>query len=158
MSNNNNDQLSHAIHSEVILSPSDNCYDILGVPEFALHSRDTLALDMSSTSNSLVDQLGCFVYMMPHTKDNYCIRVNTIRSYVDANRDVARGITSYTPYEEMGKNNYIAATAEVDPRTQVCIVILLICRHEFLPVCGIVYRSSYMIRLVLNVLLERVQR
>ncbi len=93
--------------------------------------------------------------MMPHTKDNYCIRVNTIRSYVDANRDVARGITSYTPYEEMGKNNYIAANAEVDPRTQVCILkiiiiiiiiiinILLICRYEFLTVCGIIYISSY---------------
>jgi hypothetical protein len=77
----------------------------------------TVANEMSSSKNGEMDNLGVFGYVM---EEGYSGRVNTVQSYHDANRDVARGATKYLPLERVGKNNYIHESAVVDPKTQAC--------------------------------------
>jgi len=91
------------------------------IPEQVLNI-ETIATAMSSSTATNTDGLGIFCYVM---EDGYCIRVNTLLNYFEANKDVARGATTYNPYEEVGKQNFISASAEVNPKTQVgpdCVV------------------------------------
>lgn len=54
------------------------------VPEHVLNVG-TLADTMSSSVVSNKDFLGCFAYIL---EEGYCLRVNTIQTYLEANRDV----------------------------------------------------------------------
>lgn len=87
------------------------------------------------------DSLKCFVHVLD--ADHYCRRVNTIEDYLAANQDVrfdsvflhihnhkpitdtqrqvanANSPAGYKPLIPMGKNNFVDASATVDPRTQV---------------------------------------
>ncbi|KAH3742705.1 translation initiation factor eIF-2B subunit gamma [Pelomyxa schiedti] len=65
----------------------------------------------------------CYAVIMPPT--SYCTRINTIPAFVEANKQIARGVHTYIPWEERQKNNFISTTADVSLRTQVaadCIV------------------------------------
>jgi len=92
-----------------------------GVPEELLHPT-TLAHEFSSSKSGNHDNMGAFAFVM---QDGLCTRVNTIQSYVDANREIPKGTSKYVPLERLGKNNYIHDSAVVDPKTQVgpeCVV------------------------------------
>jgi len=93
-----------------------------GLPESVLN-QETLESEMSSSSRRNNDGLGCFACVL---EEGFCMRVNTIQTYLDANREITRvGITSYSPWEAVGKNNWVAESSEVDPKTQIgpeCIV------------------------------------
>jgi len=91
------------------------------VPTEVLHPN-TLAYEMSSSNSGQMDNLGCFAFVM---EEGFCARVNTVQSYLDANREISKGITQYIPLERLGKNNYIHESVVVDPKTQVgpeCVV------------------------------------
>jgi len=92
-----------------------------GIPESVFHS-ETLAAQMSASHDSNKDGLGCFAYVM---EEGFCARVNTIHNFLELNHEVAKGNTSYMPWEKPGKGNFIADSADVNPKTQVgseCIV------------------------------------
>ncbi len=56
-----------------------------GLPEMVTASQ-SLATSMSSARITEKDGLGCYAYVMDGT--DYCLRVNTVQAYLDANRDV----------------------------------------------------------------------
>eukprot|EP01105_Mastigella_eilhardi_P006435 TRINITY_DN1800_c0_g2_i2.p1 TRINITY_DN1800_c0_g2~~TRINITY_DN1800_c0_g2_i2.p1 ORF type:complete len:482 (+),score=140.88 TRINITY_DN1800_c0_g2_i2:25-1446(+) len=76
---------------------------------------------MSHTSTTAANM--CFAVMVPHTQ--YSVRVNTITSYIDANKEIARGVHLYQPWEQHQKNNFISSTTDISNKTQVgadCVV------------------------------------
>jgi len=91
------------------------------IPE-SVQNPSGLIAKLSSTPKSESDQLGCFAYIM---KEGICFRVNTLQSFMDANRELAKGEHGYVPNEKPGRQNFIDEAAVIDPKTQVgpeCVV------------------------------------
>jgi len=93
------------------------------VPEHVKRPK-SFAYEMSASSSAESDCLGCFAYVLP-ADSGYCVRVNTIQSYIDANNTIPRSVTPYLPLEPIAKNNFIHESAVIDPKTQIgheCVV------------------------------------
>lgn len=93
------------------------------VQGITIHNPLTLAFSMTSSPYDPEDKIKCLVYMME--EHSYCARAKTIAQYLEMNRDIATGTKSYKPAEPVGKNNFIADTAQVNEKTQVgteCVV------------------------------------
>lgn len=90
------------------------------VPKELLFETDSPSY--SSSAKHEINKLGCFAYVQ---EGGFCARVNTIPSYLEANREIAKGTTGFLPWETLGKGNFVESSAEVNPKTQVgpeCIV------------------------------------
>jgi len=67
-------------------------------------------------------RIGCYAHVM---SSGYCMRANTIQSYMEMNRDIARAASKFLPWEQRGKNNFVHESASVHPQTQIgadCVV------------------------------------
>jgi len=82
----------------------------------------TKAYSMSSARVDTTDKIRCFAYIL---EGGYCMRANTIKTYVQMNLDIAGRGSCYHPLEPMVKNSYIHPAAVISPKTQVgaeCVV------------------------------------
>eukprot|EP00727_Mastigamoeba_balamuthi_P007342 m51a1_g3228 hypothetical protein (449) ;mRNA; f:89975-91855 len=70
---------------------------------------------------------GCYAVIADASSgpSSFCLRVSTIASFFEANKELSRGAHAYLPREEALKGRFLAKTAKVDPQTQVgaeCVV------------------------------------
>eukprot|EP01113_Clastostelium_recurvatum_P005771 TRINITY_DN12588_c0_g1_i4.p1 TRINITY_DN12588_c0_g1~~TRINITY_DN12588_c0_g1_i4.p1 ORF type:complete len:445 (-),score=98.57 TRINITY_DN12588_c0_g1_i4:16-1245(-) len=76
------------------------------------------------TTTTSTECAGCYVHVMG--SEGYCARANTLHSFMEMNRDIARNASAvFRPLERPGKNNYIHELAVVHVQTQIgpdCIV------------------------------------
>mmetsp|Transcript_14413 Transcript_14413/g.22662 ORF Transcript_14413/g.22662 Transcript_14413/m.22662 type:complete len:429 (+) Transcript_14413:3-1289(+) len=93
--------------------------DLLGhdTPEEAL--CDPLAdKSHSLLSKKTSDRFSCFVYLAGSSV--YCGRAHTSKSFMDINRDVAKGITPFAPTETKNERGaFVAGNAKIDPKSTV---------------------------------------
>mmetsp|Transcript_21017 Transcript_21017/g.31262 ORF Transcript_21017/g.31262 Transcript_21017/m.31262 type:complete len:531 (-) Transcript_21017:45-1637(-) len=85
---------------------------------------------LSKTHTNISDKAKCFAYILQR-EDGRASRANTIQSYVDMNRDIAKLpkklYPSYAPWEALGprKFNYLSKSAQISKKTQVgdsCVI------------------------------------
>ncbi|EFA81861.1 eukaryotic translation initiation factor 2B [Heterostelium album PN500] len=92
------------------------------LPASAINHNQDLALSMSTSSTPFnpsyhINQqtqgtIKCMNYLM----NGYCININNLQTFTQANRDIASGKSStYKPLEAPFKNNYIDTKAQVAP-------------------------------------------
>jgi hypothetical protein len=62
-----------------------------GLPEFVTEA-ESLSSQMSSARIAVKDCLGCFAYVLG-PEDDFCLRVNTLHTYLEANREVNLQVT-----------------------------------------------------------------
>ena len=95
------------------------------LPKEALLDPLETASAMSVRRGHKTNRLNCMVYLLD--EKTYCGRANTSKSFMEINRDVAKGITSFTPLETANSRGaFISESSTVDKTTTVGIPSLRI--------------------------------
>jgi len=95
--------------------------DLLGdetIPKEAFNDPLEQANTMSLKWHKKSDRFSCFAYI---AEDNvYCGRANTSKSFMETNRDIAKGSSTFTPFEpKNSRNAFIANSAKIDQTTTI---------------------------------------
>eukprot|EP01112_Ceratiomyxa_fruticulosa_P007279 TRINITY_DN1883_c0_g1_i1.p1 TRINITY_DN1883_c0_g1~~TRINITY_DN1883_c0_g1_i1.p1 ORF type:complete len:506 (-),score=62.37 TRINITY_DN1883_c0_g1_i1:43-1560(-) len=112
-----------------LISCQTSVRKLRALPSSAFSNDQSLAFTMSTTqlitpASPVRGKTGCFVFVIGG--EGYCARANTLQSYMEINRDIARNAAAILrPWEKPGKNNYIHESAQIHPMTQIgadCVV------------------------------------
>merc|ERR1712137_106329 len=88
------------------------------LPKEALLDPLETASAMSVRRGHKTNRLNCMVYLLD--EKTYCGRANTSKSFMEINRDVAKGITSFTPLETANSRGaFISESSTVDKTTTI---------------------------------------
>jgi len=114
------------------------------------------SLSHETSPADIEPHIGCYAYVM---SSGYCMRANTLQSYMEMNRDVcclvgylcdlwssllqiARGASKFLPWEPKGKNNFVHESASIHPQTQVsCTIKQNKCIPKCVCLCNIINNS-----------------
>jgi translation initiation factor eIF-2B subunit gamma len=94
-----------------------------GLPESAAPATKPMCGSMTHASRQC-DAVGVYAHVVDGAAA-LVTRANTIAAFTEANREIARGVHVYVPWEAADKNKFISVTATVDQQTQVgpeCVV------------------------------------